>query len=205
MKYYLKQGIFPFVYLLFMSVIAFGIITINGLLWLKILLAILNVGFYSFIIAFTSFKDGQEAMKVLYANDLERMQIIRTGENRPLKIHEEYKPWKGFVFGFTSCTPLLILLLLHTVFYLSTGVTGFGVAAGIIYLMAFVFFRLDVSLSAEEAAIAPVPWYAYYGAILALPIIVLVTGIAYILGAKKIKRQRAMIEERQRSIYGDRN
>ena len=205
MKYYLKQGIFPFIYMLFMSVIAFGIISINGLLWLKIVLAILNVGFYSFIIAVTAFKDGQGAMKVLYANDLERMEIIRTGENRPLKIHEEYKPWKGFVCGFVACVPLLILLALHTVVYLTTGSMGFGAAAGLIYLMVFVFFRLDISLSVEDENFVTINWYTYYGALIALPLIMIVTGIAYILGAKKIRLQHEKIEERQRSIYGDKN
>ena len=96
MKYYLKQGVFPFIYMLFMAMIAFGIMAINGLVWLKVLLAVLNVGFYAVIVAAMSYKDGQEAMKALYSNDLERREIIRTGEDRPLKIHEEYKAWKVF-------------------------------------------------------------------------------------------------------------
>ena len=205
MKYYLKQGVFPFVYMLMMAMIAFGILAISGLLWLKIILAILNIGLYTVVVAAVSYKEGQESIKVQHANDLERMEIIRTGENRPLKIHEEYKPWKGFAFGFVACVPLIVLLILHTVVYLSTeSYVGFGAIAGLIYLMFFVFFRLDASLSAGEAATGTaVSWYVFYGALIALPVVMLITGISYILGAKKIMRQQEMIREKQRQIYGD--
>lgn len=205
MKYYLKQGVFPFIYLIMMAIIAFGITAISGLLWLKIILALLNIGFYTVVVGAFAYKEGQEAVKVQHANDLERIQIIRTGENRPLKVHEEYKPWKGFIFGFTACVPLIILLALHTVLYLSAdGYRGLGAIAGLIYLMFFVFFTFSSSFAASETATnAVMPWYAFYGALIALPVLMLITGIAYILGAKKIVYQHEKIKEKQRSIYGD--
>ena len=107
MKYYFKQGIFPFIYQIFMAMIAFGILMIEELIWLKILLAALNIALYLFIVAAVAYKEGQEALKVQMANDLERREIIRTGEDRPLKLHEEYKPWKGFFFGFIACVPVV--------------------------------------------------------------------------------------------------
>lgn len=202
MKYYLKQGIFPFVYQLFMAMIAFGILAINELIWLKILLAVLNIALYLFIVASVAYKDGQEALKVQMANDLERREIIRTGEDRPLKLHEEYKPWKGFFFGFMACVPIIVLLLLHTIVYLATGsYMGLGTIAGIIGLMFFIFFRLDASNATAETAV--VPWYTYYGVLVAVPILMLTMGIAYVMGAKKIMRQQEMIREKQRKIYGD--
>ena len=202
MKYYLKQGIFPFIYQLFMAMIAFGILAIDGLVWLKVVLAILNIALYVVIVAAVAFKEGQNALKVQMANDLERREIIRTGEDRPLRLHEEYKPWKGFVFGVISCIPVLLLLVLHTIVYNATGsYMGLGAIAGIIALMFFIFFRLDVSYSAAETL--EVPWYTYYGALVALPVLMLTMGIAYILGAKKIMRQQEMIKEKQRRIYGD--
>lgn len=207
MKYYLKQGVFPLVYVIFMSIIAFGILMIPGLVWLKALLAVLNVSFYAFIVAAASYKEGQEAMKTLYANDLERREIVKTGENRPLKLHEEYKAWKGFMFGFIACVPLIVLLALHTIVYFATGsYMGLGAIAGLIFFAFFVFFRLNVNMSGTEGeTITSASWYIFYGALIALPIIMLSTGIAYILGAKKIKRQYEMIAEKQRSIYGDEN
>lgn len=205
MKYYIKQGLFPFIYMLFMTATAFCILAINGLIWLKALLAVLNIGLYAVIISATSYKDGQAAMKVQFANDLERREIIRTGEDRPLKIHEEYKPWKGFMFGFISCVPLIVLLIIHTIVYFATGgYKGIGAIAGLIYLMGFVFFRLNAVGSAEgEAAFIMPEWYLYYGALITLPIIMLITGTAYILGARKIRRQQEIIREKQRQIYGD--
>ena len=204
MKYYIKNGVFPFIYQIFMAMTAFGILAINGLIWLKIILAVLNIGLYLFIIASVAFKDGQEAFKVQMANDLERREIIRTGEDRPLKIHEEYKPWKGFVFGFIACFPTVLLLVLHTIVYLATGsYMGLGAIAGILSLMFFIFFRLGVSFSSAETAGAAISWYTYYGALVALPVIMLTTGISYMLGAKKIRRQQEMIREKQRQIYGD--
>lgn len=202
MKYYLKQGVFPFIYQLFMAMIAFGILAISGLIWLKVLLAVLNVAFYLFIVATVAYKDGQEALKVQMANDLERREIIRTGEDRPLKLHEEYKPWKGFMFGFIACVPILLFLILHTIVYNATGsYAGLGAIAGIIGLMFFIFFRLDVSNTATETTV--IPWYTYYGVLIALPILMLTMGIAYIMGAKKIMRQQEAIKEKQRQIYGD--
>ncbi|MBQ6727637.1 MAG: hypothetical protein IJQ87_01730 [Clostridia bacterium] len=205
MKYYLKQGVFPFIYMLFMAIIAFGILIISGLLWLKIILAVLNIALYAVVVAAVSYKEGQESVKVQHANDLERMEIIRTGENRPLKVHEEYKPWKGFTFGFAVCVPLIVLLALHTILYLSTGsYRGLGAIAGLVYFMFFVFFTFGAAASAGEAATgAALPWYSFYGALIALPIVMLITGIAYLLGAKKIMRQYEIIQEKQRSIYGD--
>ena len=196
MKYYIKNGVLPFIYQLFMAMIAFGILAIEGLIWLKIMLALLNAGLYLFIVGAVAYKEGQDAFKVQTANDLERREIIRTGEDRPLKLHEEYKPWKGFAFGFTACVPLLVLLALHVVVYFATGsYMGLGAIAGAIYLMYFIFFRLD--------AAAGIYWYTYLGTLIALPVIMLTMGIAYILGAKKISLQQQMIREKQRQIYGD--
>lgn len=207
MKFYLKQGFFPFVYMLFMAAIAFGILAIQGLVWLKVILGILNIGLYAVVVCATSFKDGQDAMKIQVANDLERREIIRTGEDRPLRLHEEYKPWKGFIFGLIACAPLIILLIVHTIVYFATGsYTGIGAIAGLIYLMFFIFFRLSATGTAVEGAAAEsvaVPFYVYYGTLIAVPLVMLMTGISYILGAKKIQRQQEMIKEKQRQIYGD--
>ena len=208
MKFYLKQSLFPFIYIIFMAAIALGILMIQDLIWLQVILAVLNVGLYGIVVCAASFKDGQEAMKVQIANDLERREMIRTGMDRPLKLAQEYKPWKGFVFGLIACIPLVLLLAIHTVVHFATGgaYSGIGAIAGLVYMMFFIFFRFgSTSAAAAEGAAesAVIPWYTYYGALIALPVVSLLTGIAYILGAKKIMRQQEMIKERQRQIYGD--
>ena len=114
--HYVKSAMVPFLYLIFMAFIAMGIVMINdNLLYLKIILSVLNISFYAYIVAMVFYKDGETALKTRLANDLERVQIVKTGEDRPLKLIEEYKPWKGFVIGGVACAPLVILLLIHTI------------------------------------------------------------------------------------------
>ncbi len=201
MWYYVKQGLLPFIYLFFTAITAFGILCIEGLVWLKVLLLLLNIGLYVFIIAAASFKDGQEALKVRVANDLERIQIVRTGESIPLKLKEEYKPWKGFFHGFIACVPLIILLIVHTILMLAGGGNGAGAIAGFIYMMVFAFSR--VNIGAATTSTTPINPAIYYWSLLAIPVIVLATGISYILGGKKIELQQQRIKEKQRSIYGE--
>ena len=199
--FYLKQSLISFVYLIFMAMTAMGIVMIgDNLLALKIILCILNVGLYGFIVAATSFKDGQSALKVRIANDLERVQIIKTGEDRPLNLKEEYKAYKGFVFGLISCIPCVVLLLVHTILVFGVGheYTGAGAIAGFIYMMFFAFVRLISS--AGEPSI-----YLFYFNLVCLVVVPVLTGVPYMLGARKIELQQKKIKERQRQIYGDIN
>lgn len=205
MWFYIKQSFISFCYLFFAAMIAISIMAITdpSLVWLKYVLLVLNVALYVFIVAATSYKDGQNALKARVANDLERMRIIETGEELPLKLKEEYKAWKGFLFGGISCVPLVVLLLIHTVLIFAVGPnnTGAGVIASFIYMMVFAFTRANIPV-VEDAPIVVDP-YMYYWALLAIPVIVLTVGISYILGAKKIERQQEMIKAKHRAIYGE--
>lgn len=197
--YNVKAAVVPFVYLIFMAMTAMGIVLIDdSLLILKITLTILNIALYAFIIAITSYKDGQTALKTRLANDLERVQIIKTGEDCPLKLVEEYKPWKGFLPGLVACIPCVILLIVHTILFLTMGTDymGAGATAGFIYMMFFSIVRL------LQSAGSPSP-YLYYFCLICIAVLPVCTGIPYILGAKKIEKQQERIRERQRQIYGD--
>lgn len=204
MWYYIKQSFLPFVYLFFVAMSGFGVVSIGDhLLALKILLAILNLAMYLVIVCGGAYKDGQTAYKTMLANDLERIQIIKTGEDRPLKLKEEYKWWKGFLYGFIACVPLLILLLIHTILILiNPTLNGAGVIAGLMYLAFFLFCRLKTGVGADNA-VATVSPYTFYFSLIALPIIMLASGIPYVLGAKKIKLQQERIKAKQREIYGE--
>ncbi len=198
MKYYIKNAVLPFIYLFFMAITALGILSIgDNLLWLKVILCILNLGLYEVIACAYAFKLGQDALKVRSANDLERKQIIMTGEPRPLKLAEEYKTYKGFIIGLMTCAPLIILLAVHTVIILCGGGNGAGVASSIIYLVVYSFFRLGTS--------AAVTAYTFYFALFALPVIIVPMGVSYYLGGRKIEMQHKKIEEQKCRIYGDKN
>ena len=197
--HHVKAAIVPFVYLLFMAIIALGIVIIDEkLLVLKIILSVLNIAFYAYIVIMGSLKEGEIALKTRLANDLERVQIIKTGEDRPLKLVEEYKPYKGFFIGFLACVPCIILLIIHTIliFGVSMETTGAGALAGFIYMMFYSLSRLIFATGDQSP-------FAYYICLISLVFVPLFTGIPYILGAKKVERQQEKIKARQREIYGE--
>lgn len=197
MWYYIKQAIVPFLYLLFGTVIAIGILVLkDNLIWLKVVLMVLNVGLYLFIVGAASFKDGETALKVRMANDLERWNIIRTGEDRPLKLKEEFKLWKGFMPGLITCVPLVVLILVHLLINIGGG--NHMQAAGIANLLYMTF-----SGFAHVNSAANVASWAVYLNLIALIIIPGTTGLTYYLGGRKIELQQQMIEEKKRQIYGD--
>lgn len=202
MKYYLKQSGFLFFYNIFMTIIAFAIMCIQGddLLWLRLSLSFLNIALYLSIVGMSLYKEGQEALKVRYANDLEREQIIKTGDALPLKIHEEYKPWKGYLIGGLICSPMVLALIVHAILALASGgtINGAGAVAGIVYMA---FFAPISALSAQ----AVILWWQYFILLYCVPLISAVSGICYNLGAAKIQRQYDKIREQHRQIYGDEN
>ena len=200
MKYllhFLKLMGFPIIYLFILAITNLAINTIgNDLLWLKYILDVLVLGFYCLIIGAVAFKDGEKAYKTLHTNDVERRNIIATGEDRPLDEVTEYKPWKGFMMGLSACIPLLILLFIHTLVVAKTpSFVRYGELAGLMYMVVFSFIK--------TSADAVLVYSQYYFALIALPIFMLSTGIPYMLGARKAKNQYRMIEEKHRQIYGE--
>lgn len=194
--YYVKQALFPFLYLIFMAVIAAGIGLI-GSVWAQVVLYLLNLGFYIFLMVVNFFKEGQNALKVRHANDLEREQIIRTGEALPLKLREEYKPWKGFFIGFITAIPLLFCMVLHLILVLCAGEAyiGAGTIASLVYLAFFAPYSVAFTTTLNA--------WQYFILLYAVPAIMAIAGVPYMLGARKMQLQYDRIEEKQRQIYGD--
>ncbi len=198
MKYYLKKAIIGLVYLIFSAVTAYGVLFIPGLTWLKVILLVLNLGLYSYVLGSTAFQDGQAAYKIRMANDLNRKQIVLTGEDIPLDTQKEYKAYKGFIIGLVICIPLIVLLIIHAI--VSTNNPSnqdYGTTASFIYLMAFAFAGVGVKVDSLFAVVSP------YWSLLAIPVIVLVQGIMFYLGGRKIELQQEMIREKHRMIHGE--
>ena len=142
---------------------------------------------------------GEEALKVQLANDLERREIIRTGDDRPLRLKEEYKAWKGFLQGFIACVPLIVMLIIHTILISTVGESAniFGAISSFLYMMFTAFIKVDETL--------PFAQWHYYFPLIAVPILSCLTGFSYILGAKKIERQQEKIKQTHRMLHGDDN
>jgi hypothetical protein len=199
---YLKKSIIPFAYMVLSSRVSMGILTIeDNLIWLKVLLSILNLGLYSVVTGAFAFKEGEQALKVRVANDIERKQIIRTGEDRPLKLHEEYKWWKGFLIGAISCSPIVVLMLVHTILILiNPALNGSGIAASMIYLTGFAFMMLNKSVNPTILSVNSARCYFNFVTIV---IVSVAYGIGYNLGARKIQLQQDAIKEKHREIHGE--
>ncbi len=199
MKFYLKKAFFIFVYLVLTSFIAMAIILIEGQTLLKVALLVANLGLFLYIISVMAYQDGQKALKVRIANDKEREYIIKTGEDRKINAQEEYKAYKGFLIGFFSCLPMIVLLIVG---YISTSIdptkTGAEEASNILYFFASAFANLDPSGIYEPAIYASPYW-----SLLALPPIMLTHGIFFMLGAKKIEKQHQTVKNVHRTIYGE--
>ncbi len=199
--FYIKEIFLPLVYTGLASLIALGILGIENerLVWLKVVLLILNIALLLFIVATNFFKEGEKALKVRIANDFEREHIVLTGENRALQINEEYKPWKGFLIGFISCAPLVILMLVHTVLLIAGVESKAGAIASFIYLLVFGFNCLDLSALSSTTITVTQP----YITLIFIPIMVLAVGFSYMLGARKVELQQQRIKKIHREIYGE--
>lgn len=178
-----------------MFIIGLGITTINDLAWLKYILASLNLVLYFLVAGAAAYKDGQDAMKVRYSNDVERREMVKTGEDRPLKLREEYKAYKGVLIALAACSPMIVLLFLQAIFNL-TGVENMicGQIASYMYYVVFIFFRI--------AEITITKWVFFLSLIYAA-ILVLVYFIMYNLGARKIEHAQEKIRVARETVYGD--
>lgn len=195
MKYYLKKAILPWVYLVFMTVLTLSVHAIKNTV-LKYVFMTATLLLYVFIIGVISFKDGEDALKIRISNDIERQRIVETGEDRPLNLANEYKPYKGFLSAIVVSLPLIVLLVLHTVLVPSSNgsTTVFGTITNVLYSIIFNFFR-----SAGTKLTA----YTTYYTLLYIPIMMLSMGIPYILGAKRVEKQQEQIKKIHGQIYGE--
>ena len=195
MTFYFKRAILPWVYLVFMMVMTLSVHAIESAA-LKYVLISATLLLYLFIVGSISYKDGEKALKVRIKNDIERRNIVETGEDRHLDLVEEYKFYKGFLIALVTSFPLLVLLILHTIFIpTSNGMTTtFGTIANVLYSIIFNFFRVsNNSLTV----------YTTYWTLLYVPAMMLAVGIPYILGAKSVERQQEQIKDIHKQIYGE--
>lgn len=197
MWYLFKQSLVPFAYLFFSATIASGVFSIEGCdPIIAFVLLLINAGLYVFVVWSLLAKEGEKGFTARQTNDYNRKRIIETGEDLPLNIAEEYTWWKGFAVGGIIIAPLVILMLIHTIFLLAgSPIVGTGAITSFAYMVIFAFTRIG--------ATATVGIYDYYWTLLCIPFILSITGFAYIMGAKKKERQQKSIEQIKNNIRGD--
>ncbi len=194
--------LFPLVYGLVMIMASTAISIISeDLMWLKYLLYVVAFIVYAIVVVAIEYKDGQEAVKIRHVNDIERVNIIKTGEDRPLNAAREYKPWKGFVNGLSPCIVLVILMIIQSICFLSNSeqpAMWAGTVASYLYIVVFAFFRPNV-----EAYTTMAQGLNYYYTLVAIPVFVLMMGIPYLLGARKQLGTYKAVEKKHNAIYGE--
>ena len=196
--YYFKQSFFGIIYMFFLAISAFAIMLIENLTAVICLLS-LNIALFAFLMFMYFMKEGEHAKQAKRANDLERKEIIRTGEPRPLKEKEEYKPWKGFFIGGLIGAPLVALLAIYAIVVAcGGGVNNFvGAIANFIYAPFFSFVSLFVP---DGVALT---FGQYFIVLYCLPFLSAIVGVPYLIGARKQQKKYDKIMDKQRMLYGD--
>lgn len=179
-----------------MGLLPYGIETMNSNV-VKIILNVLNVLLFMVLMGFFMAKEGEDARKQLKINDIERKRILQTGELRPIKRAPEFRPWKGFFIGLIACAPLLLTMLIHALIYAFGGTNEMAGVVGVTIYMGF--FMPYVMAKYGAMLNENLLFTEYFACLYAVPIIVLLYGFAYIVGAKKVEKQYAFIEERTES------
>ncbi len=202
MKYYLKQIGREYLYFSLTAVTALmmAVMSNEGFwLWLKFAIYVINFLILALAISIMFFREGQTAYKQLGINDVVRRQIVETGKDLPIKREEEYRPLKGFILPLFLFIPMAVLLIGNLIYGLCTGggeVNTFGMIAGLIYMA---FYSPAVMFIPE----AQISWVHPFIVLYAVPLICIIAGVAYILGAKKKKKEDEAILSKQKQIYGD--
>lgn len=193
MWYYVKNFIFSLAYLVFMGLLPYGIETLKSDT-VKIILNVVNILFFMLLMGFFMLKEGEESRKRLKTNDIERKRILQTGELRPIKRSSEFRPWKGFFMGGLVCSPLILTMLIHALIYAFGGTNEMAGVIGVTIFMGF--FMPYIMLKYGTMMNENLVFTEYFACLYAVPIIVLLYGLTYLLGAKKVEREYAFIEER---------
>ena len=193
--HYLKTAGVLFAYNITMSLVAYGI-TMIQLVELRMVLLILNIIIYCSAVFALQMKEGMDSVKVLYLNNRSREKIIETGEDIKIRRSEEYKTFKGFLFGALAYSPYLLLMIAHAII---TAINPTNFIAGEIGATIYMMFYAPIGLAFEGALTAGVYYIALYGLVL----VSVLSGVAYILGARKIFKQHERIESYNKSIYGE--
>lgn len=137
--------------------------------------------------------------KAYLSGEVRRNSNLSVKEGKDYKPYQEYRPYKGFLSGFYMALPVAILIIVAaaTVGEVTAEdeIGASSIAQAILDMLAGwaiipfqvlrTTYHLDVSL---------------YWALLLCLIPVVVSGVSYIFGARREKRERERMDERRRKV-----
>lgn len=180
-----RRMVTPYLMYLFMSLIMLAFQALgDDLWWLRILIGVVCIGGGAFYNGHLCYHYGKLHYGAYVAGCLHRQNealgIKSGGDHRP---EREYSPWKGFYIGFLVGVPVILLGILAGAF-LGTSIGGNFAGAALVMFAGW--------------AILPVSWlnlYAgtqlsFYWSIVMIVLPITVSGIFYIVGALREKRER---------------
>ena len=197
MKYYLKQIILPFVYLVCLGFSQLAIDLI-GVPWVEVLVAAIMLFFFSYLMILIFFREGQAALKVRDSNDMLREYMVKTGKPVEIKAAEEYKWYKPIIFGLIISLPLIVVCIIHffLVLFIGAEADGAAIVGRFIYMIYYEIFLY---------AYKPLVGWEFFYLLTFIPYICAILCVPYYFGMKKAKRQADEIKEKQRILHGEEN
>ncbi len=195
MKYLLRLTIIPIVYIFFIDFISIGLDSLDTIGEVaKIIINALCLILYGYVVFKIMQKEGEEAGSYLIKNNYTRREMIRTGNVVEIKTAKEYRWWKGFATGLLCLVPLFVCLVWHLIIRTPNENSPASIIAQLIYVLFYRFLG-----SYQDSA----PSTIFYGLPIAIIGMELITGVPYILGAVKRRKQQEKIKELERELHGE--
>ncbi len=196
----LRRSVTPYLMYLFMSLLLLACQTIdsNGTSAVEIVLGILCIAGGAFFNAHLCYNYGIFHYGAYVAGKLHRRNkafgIPSGGDHRP---EREYRPWKGFLIGFYIGLPVAFLGILAGALPVST-LMGYAYYAFAMFagwaIIPITWF--GTKSTAGEVGLAVSPYYA----ILFILLPILVSGVAYLVGAYVERSKRLKEEDRRNKV-----
>ncbi len=174
-----SRAVIPFMMYLFMGILllASQMIPNKPLMYIVSVICLLGGCAYNVLLCFTTGKQHIDALLIGNVHRENALLGIPSGANH--RVEREYRAWKGFVIGFIVGIPVIILGLIAGANPASTA------GGGAMIIMMFLAGWAIIPVAWIRAA---VPTFSFYFSLLFIVIPVLVSGISYILGARKQRR-----------------
>lgn len=187
-----KRSVTPFMMYMFCSMTALACLNLEN----KTVQVLLVAACILFAVALNvdlGFNYGKKHYQMYLSGNIRRnndMAIYDNTDRKSYQYEMEYRPYKGFVIGLFICIPVVIVCLFYALFGLNS--ESGQVTARLIILLVSGWAILPW----EMAGLLSTPFLTLLSCLLP----VLVTGIFYILGAKKEEKDAREREARMQAV-----
>ncbi len=186
-----RRMVTPFLMYFFMSLILLALFQLVTNKWALLVIMILCIGIGGFFNGHLCYHYGMLHYGFYVAGELHRKNeaygIHSGGDHRP---EREYRPWKGFYIGFLIGVPVILLGSLSGRFYDTLG----GGYATALLIMVAAWAIVPLLWVRNFAGVAGV---SLYWSLLMVIVPIVVSGVFYIVGAMRERKNRE--EEAERS------